>query len=1425
MKKQPTCNSSQTGFARATSRFLIALALPLIALASPLSAQTLVHRYSFATDATDSVGGANGTLNPGNNAATINNGLMLPGTGTSANPSGYVSLPNALLTNDTSITVECWVTQNTANTWAEIWSFGVNGGSVNFGLIPHPGNNGNNMEVAFTPNSNERDLQTTFAFPNNTQEYVAVTYNNANLTGSLFLNGALNASTVLPNATYSPGTYKTTLDTFGLDPFGGDAQFNGTIAELRIWNGVVSQRYLSASALLGPGVLVSNVTPTSVTLKTTPAIVITGTEQATANVTLQQTGTNALLATLDATNWTSANPNVLSVNSSGLITGVGAGTTTVSATINGTTATSGSITVTPQTLTHRYSFATDATDSVGGANGTLVAPTNGSPATISNGLNLPGTTTGGFGASGYVSLPNGIVQGDSSVTVECWVTQNAANTWAEIWDLGSSTSINFGLIPVSPTPNMRVAFEPNGGENDVVAPALVSGSQQYLVTTYNNSTLNGRLYLNGLLDGSTTFPNTTYSPGSYGGTNGTTENMLGNDVFGDDQFNGTIKEFRIWSGAVTPLYVAVSAAAGPSVVVANLTPSQVTVSVSNTTMIGTQTQQATVAANFADATGVTVTSAATNWTSSSTNILTVSSTGLITAQSGGTATVSATVGGVTATSPSITVALTAPRITSQPVTLQSLVVGDTANFSVQAVGGNLSYQWSDGANAIAGATNATLTLTNVQVSSAGNYTVLVTNSLGSTNSTISVLTVVPSVLQHRYSFVSDASDSVGNANGTLVPGNNPATISNGLMLPGTGTSGTPSGYVSLPNNLLSGDTSVTVECWVTENQANTWAEIWSFGVNGGSVNFGLIPSSPTPNIKVAFTPNGGENDINSPISLPVGSQQYVAVTYNNGNLTGSLFLNGALNASTVLPNATYSPGTYNTTLDTLGSDPFGGDAQFNGTINELRIWKGVVSPLYLAVSSVAGPSVIATNLTPTEVDVTETNATLIVGQTEIATATANFAGAPGVLVTPFITNWVSSAPGVVSVNSNGVITAVSSGSATISATLAGVTGTSTAVTVPASAPVIVTEPADSDSLLVGGTLNATIGVVGNEPITFFWFFNNGAQPISISTSPTLTIPNVQLANAGSYTCLVSNQIGTIGTTPLVLTVTAPTTYQQALLQLGPLGYWPLNETSGTIAYDAAGSYNGTYEGQITQGQPGPTNAFFGDSSLSAFFDGSTSIVDIPEGPFNITNAITVVTWVNVLASPTHFTDAFGHGDTSWRISVNQNSPPQPGAADGSAPDVTDGTGISLNAWHMLAYTYTGGVGAGLGTLYVDGAPVGTEDFTAPPIGNNLDVWIGGAPDYGLGNSGRLIPAEIAHCAIFAHALSAEAIQGLYNGVFTAPVSLTITRSGQNVVITWPTGVLLQAPTVNGPWTTNSATSPFTTSAASGTEFYKVLVSH
>lgn len=83
----------------------------------------------------------------------------------------------------------------------------------------------------------------------------------------------------------------------------------------------------------------------------------------------------------------------------------------------------------------------------------------------------------------------------------------------------------------------------------------------------------------------------------------------------------------------------------------------------------------------------------------------------------------------------------APTITTQP---QSQTVNEGANvtFTVVATGtAPLSYQWSKGSTAIAGATSSTLTLNAVTLASAGSYTVRVSNSAGAVTSNPAMLTV------------------------------------------------------------------------------------------------------------------------------------------------------------------------------------------------------------------------------------------------------------------------------------------------------------------------------------------------------------------------------------------------------------------------------------------------------------------------------------------------------------------------------------------------------------------------------------------------------------------------------------------------------------------------------------------------------------
>ncbi|HMP81364.1 MAG TPA: polysaccharide lyase family 7 protein [Verrucomicrobiota bacterium] len=84
-----------------------------------------------------------------------------------------------------------------------------------------------------------------------------------------------------------------------------------------------------------------------------------------------------------------------------------------------------------------------------------------------------------------------------------------------------------------------------------------------------------------------------------------------------------------------------------------------------------------------------------------------------------------------------------PSITNHPAG-HTTVVGSNTTFTVHATGnGPLRYQWRfNGTNLSTAATNATLTLTNLQPASAGDYSVRVADNLGATTSAVATLTIL-----------------------------------------------------------------------------------------------------------------------------------------------------------------------------------------------------------------------------------------------------------------------------------------------------------------------------------------------------------------------------------------------------------------------------------------------------------------------------------------------------------------------------------------------------------------------------------------------------------------------------------------------------------------------------------------------------------
>jgi uncharacterized protein YjdB len=1425
---------SRQGLAFAALKLIIALTLSVLALPCLLSAQTLQHEWSFnepigSTTATDSVAGANITLL---GSTSLGGGVLtLPG-----GSGNYAQFPNGILSTNNSITVETWLTDNAGQTWSRAWSFGgsTTGPNNNFSqnnyidLIPTAGNG--TFWTEFKQGGTV-DAEANGPLPTGTEEYTVVTYDLPSKTVRLYLNGVQVA--VVTGVTVSPASLGFTFNNYiGLDQW-NDSVFNGAFDEMRIWTAPVSQRYLAASEVAGPSVVINNLTPTSVSVTAGPGVIITGTEQATVTVQLPQTGSTNLLATSDATNWVSSNPSVLTVSSSGLITGVSFGSATVSTTVGGVTATSGSITVTPGALLHRYSFASDASDSVGGStwDGTLVGASGGLNATISNGLQLPGNQNGGFGYSGYVSLPNGILTNTTSVTVECWVTQNQGNGWSEIWDFAVNNNQNFGLIPLPGNgPDMEVADNPNN-DDIYTASSLIfpNNSEQYVAFTFNDSTLTGSLYTNGTLVASQSYPDHSYTPGNIGGAGGTTVNVLGNDVYGDWQFDGTVYEFRIWNGVVSPLYLAASSAAGPSIVVTNTTLQSLTVSLGTTSMIGSQTQQTTVNGNFLQVSGVPLNADVTNWTSSNPAVLTVSGSGLITAQSGGSAKVSASVGGFTQSSALITVSDTAPVILQKPVN-QSVIVHDAADFSVLALGGNLSFQWSYDGTPIPGATNASLVVPNVAYTEAGTYSVLVSNDISTTNVS-ATLTVIAPILQHEWSFnepggSTTATDSIAGANITLLGS---TSLGGGVLtLPGGGGN-----YAQFPNGILSTySNSITIETWLTDNAGQTWSRAWSFGgsTTGPNNNFiqnnyiDLIPSAGGQGgLWTEFRQNYNTQDAinNGNVPLPTHVEQYITVTYNASSQTCIMYSNGVQVA--LATGISTTPASFGFTYNNyIGLDQWN-DAVFNGAFDEMRIWNGAVSQLYLSASAVAGPNVIINNLTPTSASLTAGPGVVITGTEQAAVyVMLPQTGANILSATADATNWVSSNPNVLAVNSSGLITGIGVGSATVSATVGGVTAVSASITV------------SPQTLLhrysfTNGASDSAGGSAWNGTLV-----PQGAGTAASITANGLNLPG---GGGGGYSGYVSLPDGILTNTTSVTvecwatqasanqwaTIWAFATQPGVNFALIP-NPSPAIENNGQMVVAVNPNNNDIYTTSgvtLPNGSQQYISYTFNNSSLTAgiytngVLVGTQAYPDRTYCPGNIGGS--GGTTQNWLGNDTYNDTQFQGAIREFRIWNGAVSPLYLAASAVAGPGVVI-TNTSLQSLSVSVVTSM------LASQIQQASVLSTFlQVSGVPLTDAVTNWTSSNPGILTVNSAGVITAVAAGNATISATLAG--VTATSASITVSKATIGFTHSGSGIVLSWPAGtLLLQAPTLHGPWTTNSAAvSPYPVSTTTGSQFFRLEV--
>jgi hypothetical protein len=203
-----------------------------------------------------------------------------------------------------------------------------------------------------------------------------------------------------------------------------------------------------------------------------------------------------------------------------------------------------------------------------------------------------------------------------------------------------------------------------------------------------------------------------------------------------------------------------------------------------------------------------------------------------------------------------------------------------------------------------------------------------------------------------------------------------------------------------------------------------------------------------------------------------------------------------------------------------------------------------------------------------------------------------------------------------------------------------------------------------------------------------------------------------------------------------------------------VGYWKLDETSGTTAQDATGNGNdGTLNGdpQWVAGRLG--------GALE--FDGVGDYVDIGNDPiFNITGQITVACWIKVSQFTIGWQAIFTMGDDSWRLQRQTTTNTLCWACTGVTGTPGDwwlygDVNINDGEWHHAAGVYDGSEYY----LYVDGDLDASKDTSGTMSISSYPVLIGANAQ----QSGREFEGLIDDVRVYKRALMDTEILGVMSG--------------------------------------------------------------
>ena len=512
--------------------------------------QALAHRYSFANDASDSVGGAHGTLQ---GAAAINAGqLALNGTAGT-----YVNLPPHMIDGLPATTFEAWVSFGVNGNFPRLFDFGNTNltAGIRYMFFTHRAGNATTLRSAIIEPLVEKNVSATGSLDTKTNVHIACVFDPQSGFMGFYTNGVLAGSrTDLATLT----NVDNALSFIGRSVFAADAPLNASIDEFRIYSTRLSAQQIATNFVNGPNAPI-NGGPLALTADV-PDRTVSEADPVTLSITANGDGPIGYQWYRNGSPVANATNTYLSFPSA-LVNDNGAQFSVVASNYVATNATSYMITSRVATLTvlsaansltHRWAFDGDVTDSIGGA--TCSTNNAGGP--------LPKLTNGAVvlnGAGQFVDLPNNLVATYNSMTVEAWVTDNGSGTWGRIMDFGNSSAGEgvAGAGNDNCSSRHRAAVVACGVRSPML-PEAASNSWKFCpmlrawacaVTSFGLSTPQDG-FPRFMLDGVQVASNVAFT--QTPGMGPTLNNWLGRWQYsGDAFFAGSIHDFRLYNSALS----------------------------------------------------------------------------------------------------------------------------------------------------------------------------------------------------------------------------------------------------------------------------------------------------------------------------------------------------------------------------------------------------------------------------------------------------------------------------------------------------------------------------------------------------------------------------------------------------------------------------------------------------------------------------------------------------------------------------------------------------------------------------------------------------------------------------------------------------------------------------------------------------------